>query len=48
MVYTADHPPVPDRDELRNRIPGWGVDLDIADRPSVPRVRFDPAATGAH
>lgn len=48
MVYTADHPPVPDRDELRNRIPGWGVDLDLADRPSVPRVRFDPAATGAH
>jgi hypothetical protein len=48
MVYTADHPPVPDSDELRDRIPGWGVDLDPADRPSVPRLRFDPAATGAH
>jgi hypothetical protein len=48
MVYTADHPPVPDSDLLRSRIPGWGVDLDPADRPSVPRMRFDPAATGAH
>ncbi|MGZ8746987.1 MAG: hypothetical protein ACXWZ2_08165 [Mycobacterium sp.] len=48
MVYTADHPPVPDSDELRARIPGWGVDLDPADRPAVPRMRFDPAATGAH
>ncbi|MCW2815564.1 MAG: hypothetical protein JWN84_3019 [Nocardioides sp.] len=25
------------RDELRARIPGWGVDLGPADRPSVPR-----------
>ncbi|MBY6685448.1 hypothetical protein HQ305_11720 [Rhodococcus sp. BP-149] len=48
MVYRADHPPVPDHDELRARIPGWGVDLDPADRPSVPRERFDPGATGAH
>ncbi|MET0701494.1 MAG: hypothetical protein ABWY93_17710 [Mycobacterium sp.] len=48
MVYTADHPPTPDSDELRQRIPGWGVDLDPADRPSVPRLKFDPAATGAH
>lgn len=48
MVYTADHPPVPDSDDLRARIPGWGVDLDPADRPAVPRMRFDPAATGAH
>jgi hypothetical protein len=48
MVYTADHPPVPDSDELRARIPGWGADLDPADRPAVPRMRFDPAATGAH
>jgi hypothetical protein len=46
MVYTADHPPVPDSDELRARIPGWGADLDPADRPSVPRLR--PEATGAH
>jgi hypothetical protein len=48
MVYTADHPPTPDSEELRARIPGWGVDLDPADRPAVPRERFDPAATGAH
>lgn len=48
MVYTADHPPVPDSDELRKRIPGWGADLDHADRPAVPRMRFDPSATGAH
>lgn len=48
MVYTAEHPPTPDSDELRGRIPGWGVDLDPADRPAVPRMRFDPEATGAH
>jgi len=48
MVYTADHPPVPDSDQLRARIPGWGVDLDPKNRPSVPRLKFDPSATGAH
>ena len=48
MVYTAEHPPVPDSDELRQRIPGWGADLDHADRPAFPRMRFDPSATGAH
>ncbi|MGW0160401.1 hypothetical protein ACWDUN_13910 [Mycobacterium sp. NPDC003323] len=48
MVYTADHPPVPDSDDLRARIPGWGVDLDPADRPAVPRMRFDKTASGAH
>jgi hypothetical protein len=49
MPYTADRPPLtPSSDELRARIPGWGVDLDPKDRPSVPRERFDPAATGAH
>ncbi|WP_323960254.1 hypothetical protein GC088_02005 [Arthrobacter sp. JZ12] len=36
------------REELKARIPGWGADLDPADRPSFPRERFDPAATGAH
>jgi len=35
-------------DQLRARIPGWGADLDPKDRPSVPRERYDPAATGAH
>src|SRR5918994_5155588 len=48
MVYTAAHPPTPDSEELRARIPGWGADLDPADRPSVPRMRFDPPLTGAH
>ena len=35
-------------EQLRARIPGWGVDLDPADRPSYPRLRYDPDATGAH
>lgn len=48
MVYTSEHPPTPSSDELRARIPGWGADLDPADRPAVPRMRFDPSATGAH
>ena len=49
MAYTADKPPLPETpDQLRARIPGWGADLDPADRPSVPRERFDPAASGAH
>jgi hypothetical protein len=48
MAYTADKPPLPETpDQLRARIPGWGADLDPADRPSVPRERFDPAASGA-
>ena len=47
--YVADKPPlVPTSDELRARIPGWGADLDPKDRPSYPRERFDPGATGAH
>lgn len=47
--YVADKPAKrPTSDELRARIPGWGVDLDPADRPSFPRERFDPGATGAH
>jgi hypothetical protein len=49
MPYTAERPPISESsDELRARIPGWGADLDPADRPSVPRERFDPGATGAH
>jgi hypothetical protein len=47
-TYTAAGPSRPSADDLRRRIPGWGVDLDPADRPSVPKLRFDPAATGAH
>lgn len=49
MPYTADKPGrVPSREELRARIPGWGADLNPADRPAVPRERFDPASSGAH
>ena len=44
--YTADKPPLSESsEELRRRIPGWGVDLDPADRPSVPRMAFDPDMT---
>jgi hypothetical protein len=49
MTYTADKPDlVSSSEELRARIPGWGADLDPKDRPSVPRLQFDPASTGAH
>jgi hypothetical protein len=48
MAYTAEGPQRPDVNELRARIPGWGVDLDPLDRPSVPKMKFDPEATGAH
>lgn len=49
MAYTKDKPPLPvSVEELRARIPGWGVDLDPRDRPAVPKERFDPDATGAH
>jgi hypothetical protein len=49
MPYRPEKPAlVPPSDELRARIPGWGVDLDPAVRPAVPRERFDPGVTGAH
>ncbi|HEU0076858.1 MAG TPA: hypothetical protein VFQ76_04360 [Longimicrobiaceae bacterium] len=38
----------PPMDEVRRRIPGWGVDLDYDERTSVPMEDFDPGATGAH
>jgi hypothetical protein len=38
----------PSREELRARIPGWGVDLDPADRPSGSRLNYAPDTTGAH
>jgi hypothetical protein len=48
MTYTSQKPPnAESSDQLRARIPGWGVDLDPADRPSVPRERSD-LTTGAH
>ena len=49
MPYTPHKPPLAESsDQLRERIPGWGADLDPADRPSVPRERFDPTLSGAH
>ena len=49
MTYTPHKPPLAaSSDELRARIPGWGADLNPADRPSVPRERFDPTLSGAH
>jgi hypothetical protein len=49
MPYTPDKPPLAvSIDELRARIPGWGVDLDPKDRPSVPRLQLDPNRSGAH
>ncbi|WP_270886117.1 hypothetical protein [Pedococcus sp. 5OH_020] len=49
MPYTAEKPP-PARtsEELRATIPGWGVDLDPRDRPSVPREQPSTHLTGAH
>jgi hypothetical protein len=35
-------------EQLRARIPGWGVDLDPADRPSVPKLQFQEDLSGAH
>ena len=48
MPYTPDKPALaPSPDDLRARIPGWGVDVDPRDRPSVPRLQFDPNLSGA-
>jgi hypothetical protein len=47
-AYVRDkRTPPPSREELRARIPGWGADLDPADRPSYPKLQY-PADTGAH
>ena len=50
MPYLAQKTtPNPSADELRARIPGWGTDLDPADRHSHPYERFDPSeARAAH
>jgi len=49
MTYTAQKPPLPESvEQLRARIPGWGVDANPKDRPSVPRLQYDPNLTGAH
>jgi hypothetical protein len=49
MTYTREKPPIAEpSDTLRARIPGWGIDLDPKNRPSVPKLRYDPDSTGAH
>ena len=49
MTYTPHKPPNAESpDQLRARIPGWGVDSDPADRPSVPKLQFREDLTGAH
>jgi hypothetical protein len=49
MPYIAQKPTrAPSNDELRARIPGWGVDLDESLRPAVPKENYRPDATGAH
>lgn len=49
MAYRAEKPPIAESsDELRARIPGWGVDLDPKDRPSNPREKVDPDLNGAY
>ena len=48
MAYTPEKPPNAESSEqLRARIPGWGVDLDPNDRPSVPKLQYRPDETGA-
>ena len=48
MPYTADWKRnIRTSDELRATIPGWGVDLDPADRPAYPKEDFT-RDTGAH
>jgi hypothetical protein len=49
MPYSAERPMTPpSRDELRSKVPGWGVDLDPENRPAFPKLQYDPASTGAH
>jgi hypothetical protein len=49
MAYTAEKPDIaPPVSEVRERVPNWGVDLDPAVRPAVPKEHFIPGRTGAH
>ena len=49
MAYTPEKPPNAESSEqLRARIPGWGVDLDPKDRPAVPQLQFHRDLSGAH
>jgi hypothetical protein len=48
MAYTPQRPPIAESPEqLRERIPGWGVDLDPNNRPSATRLQWQED-TGAH
>src|SRR3954453_4529258 len=48
MAYPPEKPAIAESsDQLRARIPGWGVDLDPKDRPSVPKEQFLPDLSGA-
>jgi hypothetical protein len=48
MAYTPHKPaPAESPEQLRERIPGWGVDRDPKDRPSVPKLQFQEDLTGA-
>ncbi|WP_290061331.1 hypothetical protein [Amycolatopsis solani] len=49
MTYTSERPPIAESsDALRERIPGWGADLDPKDRPSVPKLQWQEDRSGAH
>jgi hypothetical protein len=49
IAYVPDLPRMRETPEqLRARIPGWGADLDPADRPSHPKLQYAPERTGAH
>ncbi|MCG7630958.1 hypothetical protein MHN80_01395 [Gordonia McavH-238-E] len=47
-AYPADRPNDPDTSALVDRIPGWGVDVDTANRPAVPRELPVAPAPGVH
>ena len=48
IAYVPDVPQMRETPEqLRARIPGWGADLDPADRPSHPKLTYGPDP-GAH
>jgi len=43
MGYLAEKPPLARPiAELRQNIPGWGIDLDAAGRPAVPKENYTP------
>jgi hypothetical protein len=49
MTYAPEKPPLPETaEQLRARIPGWGADLDPADRPSHPKLQYQEGLSGAH